>query len=486
MQDDVLNNSSGSINREGQKVLGLLNAVFQSPDDSTLKSAWTTPTLPGLTIGDEIGRGTFGIVYEATLNASQQRVAVKIARPEVAQSDQLRQRFLRECRVAQDIKHEGLVPIYDAGEANGFLYLVMDYCEGKTLSKLLQWNQSALTFHQIATVICQVAEAVGYGHQRGIVHRDLKPANIIVQTDATVEYQAKVVDFGLAFGIEDSIAQTQSSVLLGTPLYMAPEQVIGSREEIGPATDVFALGSILYQCLAGKAPFAADSIPHVFELIRKCEPVAPCVANSSIPKPLETICLHCLSHDVQDRYRNGTELADDLRRWMNQQPIQTKPPSGLSQLQRWLRRPSRVSEFGLGLVAINSLVLGWAILNYPLALLLDSLAQRETSQDPTFLPIVAIIIPVHGALWWSSFKIHRNTQTRQGVVIHLLFTLLIAVASIGTICFASQASTGNLDRFERVAALGLMSSFAEVQAILLVLLLIYSRLPLPKTSPEKT
>ncbi len=457
-----------------------MEAVFPPAAEPTFKTSWVLPSINGFRIFREIGRGTFGIVYEAIQESTDLHVAIKVARPEIAVNELLRQRFLRECKVAQSLNGvKGIVPIVCSGESNGYLFLVMEYCRGTTLSDWLQNRPTPPNAKEIAAILFQVAKTVGHGHQQGIVHRDIKPANIMIEGEELNDLHIRVVDFGLAFGIEDSMLQTQSSMLLGTPLYMSPEQVSARRDLIGPTTDVFALGAILYQGLVGFAPFFADSIPSVLEKIRQCSPASPSHINQSVPFSIETICLKCLARSPADRYATAMELADDLERFLTDRPIHARRATRLQRFRSWLRMPDRISEFGLGLLAINSLVLGWALLNYPIALLIDSFAQRVPSaKEEAFLPIVAAIIPVHGALWWSSYRIHRHLATRLGITVHLLFTLLIAIVSIGTICFSSSNSIRDLDHFQRIAALGLMSSFAEVQSILLIGLLAFSPLQL--------
>jgi serine/threonine-protein kinase len=290
---------------------------------------------------DRLGQGGMGVVYKARDRSLNRTVALKqLMGEEHGVSREQVERFLREARAAAKLRHPGIVAIHDVGVLEGRHYLTMDYVDGADLGRWLAPRAADKArgsrrgmdrFRDEVALLRDVARAVGYAHGRGIVHRDLKPGNILLDR----EERPHVADFGLAKEISgEEIAGdgkrhtlTVSGQLLGTPAYMAPEQAEGSAGGISPATDVWALGIILYETLTGKRPFAGASLTNVIFAILEKDPHRPRKANKWIPLDVETITLKCLEKDPARRYRNGTELADDLDRWLRNEPIVARPPS---------------------------------------------------------------------------------------------------------------------------------------------------------------
>ncbi len=241
-------------------------------------------------------------------------------------------RFYTEAEAAANLDHPGIVPIFEVGQHEGQHYFSMGFVEGQSLSQRLAGGP--LPPREAAELMAKVAGAIEYAHRRGVIHRDLKPGNILLDRDGN----PRVTDFGLAKKLEADSGLTGSGQIMGTPSYMPPEQAGGNRGDVGPASDVYALGATLYALLTGRPPFqAATAMDTVLQVIGE-EPVPPRRLNASIPGDLETICLKCLEKDASRRYATAQALADDLRRWLGGEPIMARPAGPLERMAKWSRR----------------------------------------------------------------------------------------------------------------------------------------------------
>ena len=229
------------------------------------------------------------------------------------------------------LHHPNVVNLYDVGEVDGKPYFTMEFVEGGSLARKLA--EGPLPAHEAAALVAQVTEAIERAHQSGIIHRDLKPGNVLLALDGT----PKVTDFGLA-RMESGAGLTLTGAPVGTPSYMAPEQARGDKSAIGPATDVYALGAILYECLTGRPPFRAETSTATLQQVLVEEPVPPAQLNPRIPLDAETICLKCLEKDPRERYVSAAALADDLHRFERGDPITARPLGRLERMARWTRR----------------------------------------------------------------------------------------------------------------------------------------------------
>ena len=305
---------------------------------------------------EEIARGGMGVVYKARQTTLGRIVAVKMIVSGRLATEQDVQRFHVEAEAAAGLQHPNIVSIHEVGQHEGFHYFSMDYVEGRDLSAILREN--LLPAKQAATYVRQMAEAIHYAHQQGTLHRDLKPSNILIDSHD----QVRITDFGLAMRVEGNSDLTRTGQIVGTPSYMPPEQARGQRSLIGPGSDVYALGAILYECLTGRPPFRSDSVIETIQQVIHVEAASPRLLNPGVVRDLETICLKCLQKDPHRRYGTAQSLAGDLQRYLDGRPILARPVGSIERTWCWCRRNPTVASL-LATVAM-SLIVGTAVSSY--------------------------------------------------------------------------------------------------------------------------
>jgi tetratricopeptide (TPR) repeat protein len=300
----------------------------------------------------ELARGGMGVVYKARQRSLNRTVAVKmVLAARLARKGDL-QRFRAEAETAARLQHPNIVAIHEVGEFEGQPFFSMDYVDGKSLAEIAR-NQP-LPAKQAATYLKTIAEAIQYAHSKGVLHRDLKPSNILIDQND----QPRITDFGLAKRLDDSQLSTPDPQLtltgqvLGSPNFMPPEQATGNREAIGPASDVYSLGAVLYQLVTGRPPFLAATVPETLRLVAEAEPAGPRLLNPTVPRDLETICLKCLEKAPQRRYSTAQELADELGRFARDEPIRARPTNQAEKIRRWCRRNPGLAGSLAGVVAL--------------------------------------------------------------------------------------------------------------------------------------
>ncbi len=293
--------------------------------------------LGGYEVLEEIGRGGMSVVYKARQLNLQRLVALKMVLAERHADPEQRARFLLEAEAIARLRHPNVVQILEVGMHDGLPFLALEYVAGGNLAqRAAGCPQPPRT---AAALIETLAHAVNYAHQQGIVHRDLKPANILLdrRTDSpacpsegtdrqgclSYDCVPKIADFGLAK--RDGQELTTTGAILGTPAYMAPEQASGANAQVGCATDVHALGAILYELLTGKPPFRGATPLDTLEQVRSHDAVPPSQVCSQTPRDLSIICLKCLHKEPKRRYATAQDLADDLRRFLDGKPVVARP-----------------------------------------------------------------------------------------------------------------------------------------------------------------
>ena len=298
----------------------------------------------------EVGDGGMGIVYEAEDLRLKRIVALKLVRSAAFARPQEMARFRAEAEAVARLDHPHIVPIHEVGEADGQPFFTMKLMEGGSLADHLRGGP--LPPREAAGLISKIARAVHHAHQRGVLHRDLKPGNVLFDKRG----EPHLTDFGLAKLVNVESSLTLSSAHLGTPQYMSPEQAAGRAREIGTASDVWALGAILYQVLAGRLPFSGENHGEIFRRIREEEPTPllarrnPGSPSNSALRDLETLSLRCLEKEPTRRLSSAGELADEIDRWLRGEPIRSRPVTPPERAIKWVRRNRKISVLGAALL----------------------------------------------------------------------------------------------------------------------------------------
>ncbi|MCI0683039.1 MAG: serine/threonine-protein kinase [Gemmataceae bacterium] len=346
-----------------RSMMGLMEGRAGGEDGNG--KATRLPSIPGYEIVAELGNGGMGVVYLAWHLGLKRQVALKMLHGRGGASPERLARFRQEAESIARLQHPNIVHIYDVGDHDSLPYYAMECVAGGSLATKLAGAPQPP--REAATVVHVLARAVAAAHDQGVIHRDLKPANVLLQISecrwqiagspdaqsAICDLQSaipKIADFGLAKRLDADIGQTHTGEILGTPSYMAPEQASGVVDAIGPATDVYALGAILYEMLAGRPPFRGASPLDTLEQVRRQDPVPPSRLVGKVPRDLETICLKCLQKEPEARYAGALALADDLGRFLRDEPIQARRVSRFERAWRWCRRNPRVLLLAAALV----------------------------------------------------------------------------------------------------------------------------------------
>ena len=317
------------------------------------------PEVPGYEILGELGRGGMALVYQARQLQPDRIVALKMIRAVEHAGPMERLRFQIETEAVARLQHTHIVQLYEAGEVQGRPFFSLEYCDGGTLAQ--QWRQQRPTPREAAGLIEALARAMHYAHLRGVVHRDLKPSNVLL---AGPEQVAKITDFGLAKRIDAEARDvSQSGAIMGTASYMAPEQAAGKVHDTGPATDVYGLGALLYECLTAQPPFQAETALETLQQVLEREPLWPSRRGVRVPRDLETICLKCLNKVPARRYASAEDLANDLRRFQAGEPIRARAVGTAERTWKWARRrPAVASLLAVLAITVASSLIGFLTL----------------------------------------------------------------------------------------------------------------------------
>jgi len=286
----------------------------------------------------ELGKGSMGVVYQAHDPHIDRLVALKALRQDRVSSEDFVQRFLKEAKAIGRLAHPNIVTVYDVGRDHGTIYIAMEFLEGNPLNEVIQGEKLGL--EEIVNLGVQVAEALDYAHEKGIVHRDIKPTNIILTPDD----QAKITDFGIARIEDPSVTQqTQAGEILGTPVYMSPEQVMG--RPVDGRSDLYSLGVILYELSTQKRPFGGSNLAAIFRAITQDTPAEPAKTDSSISRELSELVMKSLDRRPDKRFQTGKAMAKALKACLKVKKSKALPP-----------KPIKKKPKPLGLVAFITLI----------------------------------------------------------------------------------------------------------------------------------
>src|SRR6266542_3811117 len=294
---------------------------------------------------EEIGRGGQGVVYRAHQKSLNRTVALKLIGLGHWATEAHLKRFRREAEAAACLEHPGIVPIHEVGEREGTCYFSMGFIEGDQLDAVVR--REPMSVRRAAELIAKVARTVHYAHEHHILHRDIKPGNILLDPEG----EPHLTDFGLARLVETEGNVTRTMEVLGTPSYMAPDQAVGNNAAVTSATDIYGLGAVLYQLLAGHPPFAGGTTFETVRLVLDTEPRQPRLLNPKVDRDLATICLKCLEKDPQHRYSSALALAEDLERWLKHEPIHARRTGIFTRARKWVRRNPTIAVLVVALAA---------------------------------------------------------------------------------------------------------------------------------------
>jgi serine/threonine protein kinase len=380
------------------------------------------PKLEGYEFESLVGQGGMGVVYQARQLGLNRTVAVKMILAGANASPQERARFRAEAEAVARLAHPNIVQIFEIGEQQGRPFLALEYVSGGSLAQ--QLDGLPVPPKRSAEMVLALAKGVQHAHERGVVHRDLKPANVLIHSDGT----PKIADFGLAKRAEANYAHTLTGAIIGSPTYMAPEQAMGASHDVGPGTDIYALGVILYEMLTGRPPFKADSVIETIQQVREQEPLPPRLLQPKIPKDLETICLKCLEKKPEQRYSSAAALAADLQFYLRGEPIQAQSLTLLDQVARTISHhgfDERIRGFANRLLLfapfpltlhLLAFAVFWGSPYYPFAMVMTTFA------------LLCVMMPLLIGLGTPSLRLIPTWQRK-----HFLTTWIAHLISMGVV-----------------------------------------------------
>ncbi len=313
------------------------------------------------------GQGAFGVVYLAIDTQLNRHVALKVPRAQVLADVEKRGRFEAEAAAAAMLDHPGIITVYEAELTGPTPYIASAFCPGPDLGEWLAGEHERVSWSDAAAFVAKLADAVEYAHNHGVYHRDLKPSNVLLMPidqqagldGRLIDYQPKLTDFGLAKISQLTAAETRSSLLLGTPLYMAPEQLESNRGAPPAAADVYSLGCLLYELVTGRLPIEGDSYIQILDRLRDQPPAPLRRLVPAAPRDLERVSVKCLEKDPVARYASAGALAADLRSCVDGAPIQAREAGWVSRIKYWCTRPQRIRDAGWYMMCVQLLLIVW-------------------------------------------------------------------------------------------------------------------------------
>ena len=346
---------------------------------------------------EEIARGGMGVVYKARQISLNRTVAVKMILAGEFASAEFISRFRIEATATAALQHPNIVAIHEVGVQQGQHYFAMDLVDGPNLARMVR--DGPLPARRAAGYVKAIAEAIHFAHARRILHRDLKPSNVLIDSND----RPRLTDFGLAKNLATDSNLTVTGEIHGTPSFMPPEQASGERGKIGVTSDVYSLGAILYHALTRRPPFVGQTVAETLKQVENNDPIAPRLLEPGLPRDLETICLKCLEKDPQRRYATAGDLAEDLGRYLSNQPVLARPTGPVFRGARWARR----NPAAAGLIAALVLALG------VLSGLIKALNDRRQADLEAVASIRAMVIRNIDEMWQRPDKTSERIGSEQ-------------------------------------------------------------------------
>ncbi len=362
---------------------------------------------------NEIAHGGMGVVYKARQVSLNRIVAVKmILRGNLASTEDV-ERFTLEAKAVAKLTHPQIVVVHDVGCHDDQYFYSMEFVEGRSLAEEIRRGQ--LDHHKAAKYVEQIARAIQFAHENGVVHRDVKPSNVLIDHND----RARITDFGLAKHVDRGDDLTLTGQIMGTPAYMAPEQITNRRGEISPSCDIYSMGALLYELLTGRPPFIGRDQFSTLLQVLECEPQPPRKLNPKVPRDLEKICLKCLEKDQQHRYTSAADLADDLVRFLSGDVVSAASPRLVDRLVRTLERSQYDREF-LAWSRMIMLLAGISLGTHVLVYLSRALALPSPIVTLALIRLLEVV--AMGAVLWT---LRNEWFPPQGPAVRQLLSLWV-------------------------------------------------------------
>ncbi len=367
-----------------------------------------------------VGQGGMGVVFRARQLSLGREVAIKMIQQDRLGSPEDHQRFLAEAEATARLEHPGIVRVYEVGEFEGTPFFSMQFIRGETVAQRLK--SGPMPQRQAADLIAAVARAIDYAHKQGILHRDIKPSNILLDEHG----HPKVTDFGLAkfFGANDHL--TRTGAILGTPSYMSPEQASGRSSQLGPTSDVYSLGTLLYHSLTGRPPLVADSPLELALKILEQEPIPPRVLEPKIDRDLEMVVIRCLQKPPDLRYATASELAADLEAFLRDEPVMARSGRFTQVLARVLRETHHASlleNWGLLWMWHSLVLLVWCVLT-------ECLDWYGVKNRMAYAGLWTVGLGAWAAVFWAMRRRMGPVTFVERQIAHIWGASLIAIAML--------------------------------------------------------
>ncbi|MFP6674977.1 MAG: serine/threonine-protein kinase [Pirellulaceae bacterium] len=449
-------------------VAGSESVVLDDEKTSTAPSFESSFDLPcefaDYVLEEEVGRGGMGIVFRARQTSLDREVAVKMILSGTFATKSERERFRAEAEAAARLDHPNIVAVHEVGEHGEIPYFSLRYIAGMTLAERLRMKP--MPARDAAEILAKVARAVDCAHQCGVLHRDLKPSNILLDEAG----EPFVTDFGLAKRDNDANV-TRTGAVIGTPAYMSPEQASGNRNAVGPASDIYGLGAILYYMLTGRPPFQADSPVNVMLLVREQDPIRPRIVNPRADRDLEMIALRCLQKPSDLRYRSAAMLADDLEAYLADEPLAVRSGRLVQVLSRAFRETHHATvleNWGLLWMWHSLVLLGDCLLT-------NGMQWLGTAQRWHYVVLWTLALWAWGGVFWLLRRRMGPVTFVERQIAHVWLASLVGIAALFPLEWYLQLETLTLSPIIGVVGAmtfiikgGILSGLFYVQGVALL------------------